>query len=74
MLVDLVMAVLFLSITVYVVSVQQYTASHELTQEQAERYRPDRMRGRMINVEILSVLLTFSLALLIEPVGQFYIV
>ena len=73
LLVDLVMVVIFLAITVYVVSVQQYTTSHELTQEQAERYRPDRMRGRMINVGILSVLLTFSLALLIESVGQLYV-
>ena len=73
LLVDLVMSVIFLVVTVYVLAVQRYTTEHELTREQAEQYRPDKMRTRMMNVGLLGILITFALALLIESVGQFYV-
>ena len=73
LLVDLVMVLIFLTITIYVHSVLRYTTEHELTREQAERYRPERMRVRMTYVGLLSIIITFILAILIESVGQFYV-
>ena len=73
LLVDLLMVMIFLTITVYVLSVQHYTAEHELTPAQAAHFKPSKMRSRMVNVGLLSILITFVLALLIESVGQFYV-
>ena len=67
------MVMIFLTITVYVLSVQHYTAEHELTPAQAAHFKPSKMRSRMVNVGLLSILITFVLALLIESVGQFYV-
>ncbi len=73
LLIDLLMVVIFLTITVYVLSVQHYTAEHELTPAQAAHFKPAKIRSRMVNVGLLSILITFVLALLIESVGQFYV-
>ena len=73
LLLGLVMEIILISITIYVTSVQRYTAEHELSEEQAERFRPEKMRRRMIAVGILSVVVTFAAALLIESVGQMYV-
>lgn len=73
LLVNLVMVMILLMVIVYVLSVQRYTAEHELTDEQARRYKPDRMRWRMLNVGILSILIVFILAILVESVGQLYV-
>ena len=73
LLLGLVMEIILISVTVYVTSVQRYTAEHDLSEEQTERFRPEKMRRRMIAVGILSVVLTFAAALLIESVGQMYV-
>ncbi len=68
----LVMVILFAAVTVYVTSVQRRTAGGNLTEEEKARWSPDSVRRRMITFGLLSVVIVFAAALLVESVGQLY--
>ncbi len=68
----LLMLIMFTAVTVYVISVQHRTADGRMTREEAEHYRPDKVRRRMISVGVLCVLIVFLVAVLVESVGQLY--
>ena len=72
LLISMVMGLIFIIITVYVAAVQRYSAENELSEEQAARYQPGRMRKRMMRVGILCILLIFAVAVFVESVGQLY--
>ena len=72
LLVVILMVIIFIAVAVYVISVQHYTAKHQLTPEQAAHYTAEAMRKRMISLGILSAVLVFGAAVLVESVGQLY--
>ena len=67
------MTVILLTIIVYVVATQRYTRKNVLTGEQAERYRPSKMRLRMTAAGIIGTLLIFFSAVLIQSLNQLYV-
>ena len=72
LLIVLVMVIILAAVTVYVISAQRFTTDHGLSDERAAHYHPDNVRRRMVTVGILSVLVVFAVALLVESVGQLY--
>ena len=72
LLLDLVMVILFSVAGIYLTSVQLYCRDHELTEEQAARYAPAKLRKRMLSYGLLCFILVFASAMLIESVGQMY--
>ncbi len=70
LLVVLVMVIIFAAVTVYVTSAQRRLEEKDLTEEEKARYHPDSLKKRMITVGILSVVVVFAAAVLVESVGQ----
>lgn len=66
----LVMVIIFAAVTVYVTSAQRCMREKNLTDAEAASYQPDSLKKRMITVGILSVVVVFAAALLVESVGQ----
>ncbi len=72
LLVSIVMLIIFAAVAVYIFAVQRYLAEHVLSEEQAVKYHPRRMRKRMFTIGLICILVSASVALLIESVGQLY--
>ena len=68
----LLMVIILIAATVYVISAQHRFTDSRMTREENEHYHPDNVRRRMISVGILSVVVVFAAALLVESVGQLY--
>ncbi len=72
LLVVILMVIIFTAVAVYVISVHRCTARHQLTPEQAARYTTEAIRKRMLTLGILSAVVVFAAAILVESVGQLY--
>ena len=68
----LLMVIIFIAVSVYVISVQHFTAKHSMSEEQARHYTAEAMRRRMLTLGILSAVIVFASAVLVESVGQLY--
>ena len=68
----LVMEIILIVITVYTIAVQHAMATDELSEELRNRYRPKRLRRRMVTTGVLSVVVVFAAVILVEAVGLMY--
>lgn len=67
------MALIPLNMVVYVMSVQRYVRENVVTEEQAARYRPRKLRMRMVNAGVIGAGAILVLAMITQGVGQLYI-
>ena len=67
-----VLLLILVNIIVYVVSVQRYVREKTMTEEQAARYRPRRLRVRMANAAVIGVAAVLLSALVVQGVEQLY--
>lgn len=68
-----VMVLILVNIIVYVMSVQRHVRDHVITEAQAARYTPKRLRIRMTNAAVIGTIAIFVIALIVQGVGQLYI-
>ncbi len=68
----IVMTIIFVAFTVYTLSAQRYAAEHAVNGEEAEEFQPRRFRRRLVNIALLSVVVTFLCSLMIESLGTLY--
>ena len=68
-----VMVMILVNIIVYVMSVQRHVRDHVITEAQATRYAPKRLRIRMSNAGVIGTIAIFVIALIVQGVGQLYI-
>lgn len=67
------MVLILVNIIVYVLSVRRHVRDHVLTEAQATRYAPKRLRIRMAKAAVIGTIAIFAIALIIQGVGQMYI-
>ncbi len=67
------MVLILVNIIVYVMSVQRHVRDHVITESQAMRYAPKRLRKRMANAAVISTIAIFVVTLIVQGVGQLYI-
>lgn len=67
------MALILFNLIVYVMSVQRYVREHTLTEEQAARYNPRRLRMRVTNAGVIGILAILVSSVIVLGVGQLYI-
>ena len=72
LLVVLLMAVICAAVAVYMISAQRRAADPSVREKEAAHYAPRHMCKRMVAVGLLSVVVIFAAAVLVESVGQLY--
>ena len=67
------MVLILVNMIVYVMSVQRHVRDRAMTEAQAVRYAPKRLRIRMANAAVIGTIAIFAIALIVQGVGQLYI-
>lgn len=67
------MLLVLVNIIVYVMSVQRYVRDNVISDAQAARYAPRRLRIRMTNAAVISTIAIFVVTLIVQGVSQLYI-
>ena len=72
MIVCYVMVLILFNMIVYVMSVQRYVCENAITEEQAARYNPRRLRLRMTNAGAVGILAILLVSMIVQGVGQLF--
>ena len=67
------MLLILVNIIVYVMSVQRHVRDSVITEAQAVRYAPKRLRIRMANAAVISTIAILVITVIVQGVGQLYI-
>ena len=72
LLVVILIVIILIAVTTYVISAQHRSKAGSTDKEEARHYHPDNVRRRMLMVGILSAVIVFAAAVIVESVGQLY--